>query len=308
VDATNVIAQSATMSGGGIPRSLIAEASAVAIVPNMVRGAFVLGVQHGRGVLLIRDAQRNWQPPRMIQINGGSIGYQIGVQATDLILVFRTPQSVQNLLSRTIKIGADASAAAGPVGRSASAGTDLQLRAEILSYSRSRGAFAGVSIDGSSIALDPATEAGYYQQPGVIPASAAQLIQAVTAYSGPEPAVGPPPGVNAPIATAPPGAPNELEATRQQLDAASRQLAAILDDNWKQYLALPPDIYMPNRAPNPQTLQQASARYEEISRRPEYAALQSRPEFQQTRSLLWRLNELQQAGATGLQLPPPPVR
>jgi lipid-binding SYLF domain-containing protein len=173
VDATNVIAQSATMSGGGIPRSLIADAQAVAIVPNMVRGAFVVGVQHGRGVLLVRDAQRNWLPPRMIVINGGSIGYQIGVQATDLILVFRTPQSVQNLLSRTIKIGADASAAAGPVGRSASAATDLELKAEILSYSRSRGAFAGVSIDGSSIALDPATEAGYYQQPGMIPASAA---------------------------------------------------------------------------------------------------------------------------------------
>jgi hypothetical protein len=142
----------------------------------------------------------------------------------------------------------------------------------------------------------------------MIPASAAQLIQAVTAYSGPEPAVAQPPGVNAPIAAAPPAAPNELEATRQQLDAASRQLAAILDDRWKQYLALPPDVYLPNQAPNPQTLQQAAARYEDISRRPEYAALQSRPEFQQTRNLLWRLNELRQAGTPGLQLPPPPGR
>jgi SH3 domain-containing YSC84-like protein 1 len=307
IDATNVIAQSATMPGGGIPRSLIADAHAVAIIPNMVRGAFVVGVQHGRGVLLLRDAQRNWQPPRMIQINGGSIGYQIGVQATDLILVFRTSQSVQNLLSRTIKIGADASAAAGPVGRSASAATDLQLKAEILSYSRSRGAFVGVSIDGSSIALDPATEVGYYQQPGTIPASAAQLIQAITAYSAPEPAAAPP-GVNAPIVGAPPAAPNELEAARQQLDAASRQLAAILDDNWKRHLALPPDIYIPNQLPNPQTLQQAAARYEDIARRQEYVALYSRPEFQETRRSLSRLQELLQVRTSPLQLPPPPVR
>jgi hypothetical protein len=273
----------------------------------MIRGAFVVGVQHGRGVILIRDAQRNWQPPRMIQINGGSIGYQIGVQATDLILVFRTAQSVQNLLSRTIKIGADASAAAGPIGRSASAGTDLQLKAEILSYSRSRGAFAGVSIDGSSIALDPGTEAGYYRQPGVIPASAAQLIHAVTAYSAPEQAAAPPPGVNAPIVAAPPSAPNDIEAARQQLDAASRQLAAILDDNWKQYLALPADVYIPNQSPNPQTIQQAISRYEDLARRPEYTALHTRPEYQETRRLLWRLSELQQARTPSLQLPPPPT-
>ncbi len=140
IDATNVVAQSMNMPGGGIPRSLLADASAVAIIPNMVRGAFVVGIQHGRGVLLLRDAQNGWQPPRMIQINGGSIGYQIGVQSTDLVLIFRTPQSVQNLLTRTIKIGVDASAAAGPVGRNASAATDLPLRAEILSYSRSHGA------------------------------------------------------------------------------------------------------------------------------------------------------------------------
>jgi lipid-binding SYLF domain-containing protein len=307
VDATNVLSQSASMPGGGIPRSLVADAQAIAIVPNMVRGAFVVGLQHGRGVLLLRDAQGGWQPPRMIQINGGSLGYQIGVQATDLILIFRTQQSVTNLLTRTIKIGVDASAAAGPVGRTASAATDLPLRAEILSYSRSRGAFVGVSIDGSSISLDPAAEAGYYTQPGAIPASAAQLIQVAKAYAVAEPAAVPPPGA-AQIAAAPPAAPNELEAARQQLDAASRQLAAILDENWKRFLALPPDIYLPNQQPNPQTVQQAASRYEDVARRPEYGALAARPEFQETRRLLWRLNELQQTRTQTLQLPPPPAR
>ena len=307
VDATNVLSQSMGMSGSGIPRSLVADAQAIAIVPNMVRGAFVVGLQHGRGVLLLRDAHGAWQPPRMIQINGGSFGYQIGVQATDLVLVFRTQQSVTNLLSRTIKIGVDASAAAGPVGRAASAATDLPLRAEILSYSRARGAFIGVSIDGSSISLDPSAEAGYYQPPGTIPASATQLVQVVAAYAAAEPAVAAQPGAPAALAAAPPKSPNELEAARQQLDAASRQLAALLDENWKRYLALPPDVYMPNQAPNPLTTQQAANRYEDIARRPEYAALQSRPEFQETRRLLWRLVELQQSRTQPLQLPPPPA-
>ena len=132
---------------------------------------------------MMRGPGGAWQPPRMVTMAGGSVGYQIGVQSTDLILVFRTPQSVANLLRGTLKVGVDASAAAGPVGRQASASTDLQLQAEILSYSRARGAFVGVSIDGSSISLDPGTDAAYYQPPGTIPASAMQLIQTLTAYS-----------------------------------------------------------------------------------------------------------------------------
>ena len=183
INANNVFAQAMVMPGNSIPRNLLAEAQAIAIVPSMVRGAFVIGVQHGRGVLVARDAQGSWQPPRMIQVTGASVGYQIGVQATDLVLVFRTPQSVANVLRGTLKIGVDASAAAGPVGRQTSAATDLQLQAEILSYSRARGAFIGVSIDGSSISLDPTAEAMYYQPPGAVPASAIQLLQTITAYT-----------------------------------------------------------------------------------------------------------------------------
>ena len=157
VDATNVLAQSVAMRDG-LPQRMLADAQGIAIVPNMVRGAFVIGLQHGRGVLLTRGPGGAWQPPLMIQITGGSLGYQIGVQSTDLILIFRTPQSVANVLRGTLKVGVDASAAAGPVGRQASAATDLPLQAEILSYSRARGAFVGVSIDGSSISLDPAAD------------------------------------------------------------------------------------------------------------------------------------------------------
>jgi lipid-binding SYLF domain-containing protein len=141
VDATNVLSQSVAMPSG-LPQKMLADAQGIAIVPNMVRGAFVVGVQRGRGVLLVRDPSGAWQAPRMIEITGGSLGYQIGVQSTDLILVFRTPQSVTNVMRGTLKVGVDASAAAGPVGRQASAATDVSMKAEILSYSRARGAFA----------------------------------------------------------------------------------------------------------------------------------------------------------------------
>src|SRR6185436_20763760 len=170
-------------------------------------------VQHGRGVLVARDAQGNWQAPRMIQITGGSIGYQIGVQSSDLVLVFRTPQSVANLLRGTLKVGVDASAAAGPVGRQTSAGTDLGLNAEILSYSRARGAFVGVSIDGSSISLDPQAEVIYYQPPGVFPQSAYQLLQMITTYAAVAPVV-------APVAIA--GAPGQVAATNGWVPVGTR--------------------------------------------------------------------------------------
>jgi lipid-binding SYLF domain-containing protein len=132
VDATNVLSQSVAMPSG-LPQSMLPSAQGIVIVPNMVRGAFVIGGQFGQGVLLTRGPGGAWQPPRMITIAGGSLGYQIGVQSTDLILIFRTPRSVANLMRGTMKVGVDASAAAGPVGRQASAATDLSMQAENLS-------------------------------------------------------------------------------------------------------------------------------------------------------------------------------
>jgi len=318
VDATNVLSQSVSMPSG-LPQSMLSNAQGIAIVPNMVRGAFVIGVQHGRGVLLTRGPGGAWQAPRMIQITGGSLGYQIGVQSTDLILIFRTPQSVANVLRGTLKVGVDASAAAGPVGRQASAATDLPMQAEILSYSRARGAFLGVSIDGSSISLDPSADAMFYQPPGTIPASATQLVQLVTALSGGGAAtVAPPTQQTAAIVpNGPPGppptvipvpqSPNNLEVARQQLDASSRQLAAGLDDQWKQYLALPAEIYIPNHSPSMESIEQAISRYEAVSENPSYTALTNQAAFQATLQGLWRLGELQQGAQEKLRLPPPPL-
>ncbi len=313
VDATTVFSQAMMMPQNEIPRSLLSGAQAIAIIPDMVRGAFVFGAQYGHGVLVMRDANGAWQAPRMITIAGGSFGYQIGVQATDLILVFRTPQSVQSLLRGTLKVGVDASAAIGPVGRQTSAGTDFRTAAEILSYSRARGAYVGASIDGSSISLDPSAEAIYYQPPGVFPASAAQLLQVINAYTA-QPIVAPAP-VNGQVAPAPGTGwvasgqhPADVETARQQLETASRQLSTNLDDSWKRYLALPPEVYMANQTPNPQALQQALQHYENVSRNPEYAALQVRPEFQQTLAALRRMTDVRTASntSTSLQLPPPP--
>jgi lipid-binding SYLF domain-containing protein len=315
LDSTTVFAQAMAGQDTQIPRSVLANAQGIAIVPGMVRGAFVVGLQYGKGVLVTRDPAGNWQAPRMIQMAGGSFGYQIGVQATDLILVFRTPQSVANVLNGTLKVGVDASAAAGPVGRQASAGTDIGLSAEILSYSRARGAFVGVSIDGSSISLDPQAEVIYYQPPGVFPQSAYSLLQMITTYA----AVAP---VAAPVAMA--GAPGQVattngwvpagtrsadtEGARQQLDSAWRQLSANpgLSEDWKRYLALPPDVSSPNSVPNPQAMQQALQHYQDVARQPQYQALTSRPEFQQALASLQRLSDARVASNTALQLPPPP--
>jgi lipid-binding SYLF domain-containing protein len=313
INATNVFAQAMAMQDNQIPPSVLASAQGIAIVPGMLRGAFVIGLQHGRGVLLTRNAQGQWQAPRFIEMAGGSFGYQIGVQATDLVLVFRTPQSVNNVLQGTLKVGVDASAAAGPVGRQAAAGTDIGLSAEILSYSRARGAFIGVSIDGSSISLDPSAEAIYYQPPGVFPASAMTLLQTIAAYSAVAPVVAA--QMQAPAVAGTTGgwvaagsrSNGDAEATRQQLETSSRQLAANLpDDNWKRYLALPREIYTPNQIPSPQETQMALQKYEEVNRNAQYAALQARPDFQETLAGLRKLNDVRTASNASLQLPPPP--
>lgn len=330
VDATNVLAQSVAMPSG-LPQSMLPSAQGIVIVPNMVRGAFVIGAQFGRGVLLIRGPGGAWQAPRMVTITGGSVGYQIGVQSTDLILIFRTPQSVANLLRGTLKVGVDASAAAGPVGRQASAATDLPLQAEILSYSRARGAFLGVSIDGSVVSMDTATDAAYYQPPGTIPPSATQLVQLLTTLSGGGPPTVAPPTQqvvavvpNGPAPNGPPGAPpsgppaqppmiavpqavSKVEAARQQLDATSRQLAAGLDDNWRKFLALPPEIYIPNHTPSTESIEQAIARYEQVSEDPKFSALTNQPAFQATLKGLWQLGEALQGSQQKLRLPPPPI-
>jgi lipid-binding SYLF domain-containing protein len=138
----------------GVPRSILDKAEAIVVFPSTIKGAFVVGAQRGRGVISVRDKSGAWSPPAFLTLTGGSLGFQIGGQATDLVLIVINERGMEKLSQNSFKIGGDASVAAGPVGRQASAATDITLRAEILSYSRARGLFAGVSLAGSTIRAD----------------------------------------------------------------------------------------------------------------------------------------------------------
>lgn len=132
----------------GIPQSILAGASCVVIVPHYKKGAFGFGVQYGQGVATCRTG-KGWSAPVFVKLEGGSFGFQIGGQSTDLVLVAMNQQGLQHMLSNKFKIGGDAAASAGPVGRNAQAGTDWKLNAEFLTYSRSKGLFAGIDLDGT---------------------------------------------------------------------------------------------------------------------------------------------------------------
>jgi len=153
-----------------IPASMLARAEGIAILPNMIKGGFIFAGNYGKGVFVVRNADRSWSPPAMCAMGGGSLGFQVGVQAADIVLVFSTPQSLQNLLQgNKVTLGADASVALGPIGRQANAGTDARLGAEIYSYARSRGLFLGVSVSGADLAIDNDANARLYGRFGVTP-------------------------------------------------------------------------------------------------------------------------------------------
>ena len=168
-----------------IPASLLAEAHGVAIIPNVIKVGLVVGGQHGKGVMVAREPDGSWRAPMFVSLTGGSIGWQVGAQATDIVLVFKTQKSVEGLMRGKFTLGADAAVAAGPVGRRTSAATDSELKAEIYSYSRSRGLFAGLSIDGSVLQVHDDLNAAYYgpvapgAPPQTVPQSALTLVQTI---------------------------------------------------------------------------------------------------------------------------------
>lgn len=147
-----------------VPPSLLKNAYAVAVIPSVVKVGFVVGGRYGTGALSIRDKGGNWSEPVFISLTSGSVGLQVGAQSTDVVLVFKSRKSVDGILKRKFTLGADASVAAGPVGRSASAATDEKLKAEIYSYSRSRGLFAGMALDGAVIEVRSEDNEHYYRQ------------------------------------------------------------------------------------------------------------------------------------------------
>ena len=137
----------------GIPEEVIGSAECIAIVPSLLKGGFIVGAAYGKGVVTCRT-DKGWSAPACFRVEGGSFGLQIGGQAVDVVMLVMNEKGMRNLLSSKFKIGADASAAAGPVGRHAEAATDWKMRAELLTYSRARGLFAGISLNGSVVKQD----------------------------------------------------------------------------------------------------------------------------------------------------------
>jgi len=145
----------------GIPEEVLHDAKCIAVIPNMAKGAFLVGGEHGRGVVTCR-AGHGWCAPAFLSIGGGNFGFQAGAQSVDLVMLFMNDKGVQGLLSSKFELTGEASAAAGPVGRHASAGTDWKMNTEALSYSRTKGLFAGVAIDGAVIQQDNDSTVAFY--------------------------------------------------------------------------------------------------------------------------------------------------
>ena len=160
--ASEVINEVMSVPDKGIPQSILAGAACVVVIPHYKKGAFVVGAQYGQGVATCRT-DHGWSAPVFVQLTGGSFGWQIGGQSTDLVLVAMNQHGLQDMLKNKFKLGGDAAASAGPVGRNAQAGTDWKLNAEFLTYSRSKGLFAGIDLDGTVLSQnqdDTRTEYG----------------------------------------------------------------------------------------------------------------------------------------------------
>ncbi len=162
IDAAKTIDRFMAIPEEQIPPQLFKKAKAVAIVPNMIRAGFVVGARYGRGVVLFKKRDGSWSNPIFIQVYGGSLGWQIGLQSIDVVLFFMRNGFMQELANRKITLGIDLGISVGPVGRNALAATDVKLNAEVYSYSRSKGAFIGVALAGTDIELDQEYNQRFY--------------------------------------------------------------------------------------------------------------------------------------------------
>lgn len=291
-----------------IPESLFGKAEGVAIFPNLVKGSFVIGGQHGYGILIVKNSEGKWEAPRFLSMSGGSIGFQAGIQAADVILIFCTQRSVKAALDGDFTIGADASVAAGPVGRQAMASTNYEFNSELYSYSRSRGLFLGVAVDGCVLRIDEKTNRNYYTNG--IPAPARSVVELVDSYVKED---GQAQSPNAEASSVAPAsetleAPNSVasqmpvsdpfsapaadtpmtdrEAARVLLVPAHENLMKILEPEWQKWLALPPEALKPGSTEVTPNLQTLYDRIEKVSADPKYAELTARPEFDRVRGLL----------------------
>jgi lipid-binding SYLF domain-containing protein len=165
--ATQILEELSATPDTFIPDRLLDRAYAIAVIPDVTKVAFIAGGRRGSGAMVVRDKNGHFSNPVFVALTGGSFGWQAGVQSTDVVLVFTTRTGVEGITGGKVTLGADASVAAGPVGRQASIATDTNFTAEVYSYSRNRGLFAGIALDGSILSIDRGANAEFYKKPGV---------------------------------------------------------------------------------------------------------------------------------------------
>jgi lipid-binding SYLF domain-containing protein len=182
--STRVLTELMMMPEQNIPTWLLERAHAVAVIPSVIKVGLGIGGRRGKGVLVVRKENGEWSNPVFVNLTGGSFGFQVGVQSTDVVLVFTSRKSIEGIVGGKVTLGADASVAAGPVGRQSSAATDVGLTAQVYSYSRAMGLFAGVALDGSAMTIDNKSNESFYSRPGVL---ASEIVRA-DAPAAPEPA------------------------------------------------------------------------------------------------------------------------
>lgn len=194
-DATLALDQLMSIPEQAIPPRLLSRAYAVAVIPDVLKIGFGLAARRGKGILVVRQDDNSWSNPAFITLTGGSIGWQAGAQSTDVVLIFRNRSGVERIANGKLTLGADASIAAGPVGRQASAATDIRFQAEVVSYSRNRGLFAGIAFDGSGVTMDRQANVLFYSDtsmsperifessPNIAPPVANTFVQMLTAQT-----------------------------------------------------------------------------------------------------------------------------
>ncbi|MEE8574296.1 MAG: lipid-binding SYLF domain-containing protein [Thermodesulfobacteriota bacterium] len=161
--ATDVMNEIRRIPEKGIPPKLLKDAQAIAVIPSVLKLGFIFAIRYGQGVVSVRKSDGSWSNPSFISLVGGSAGFQAGAQSTDIILVFKNKERAYNMRRGKLTLGVDASVAVGPVGRHAEAATDTQLKAQVYSYSRSRGLFAGIALEGASIMIDHKSNEIFYE-------------------------------------------------------------------------------------------------------------------------------------------------
>jgi lipid-binding SYLF domain-containing protein len=220
LNSTEVLNELLQMPEQNIPSWLLERAYAVAVVPSVIKVGLGIGGRRGKGVLVVRRDSGTWSNPVFVNLTGGSFGFQVGVQSTDVVLVFTSRHSIEGIVGGKVTLGADASVAAGPVGRQSSAATDVGLTAQVYSYSRASGLFAGVALDGSALTIDHRSNELFYRRPGVLaseiirsdapaaPGAAQEFVAAIQRSANGGAAASPQTNTPAPVANAPtPAAP-----------------------------------------------------------------------------------------------------